>query len=440
MKLDNVEDIYPLSPLQQGMLFHTLCYPETGAYGDQVLWTFRGELDRAAYEWAWQQIIDRHSILRTAFFWEELREPLQVVRRRVKAPLEFKDWRGMSLSARRERLDSLLNEDLRQGFKVSRAPLMRCILIQMEKGLYQFIWSYHHILLDAWSLTTVFKEVHDLYDAYCLRQDLWPSPNRGYCDYIAWLQSQNTDEAGAFWRKELAGLTDPPSLLSDSRTGKHAHQTKNYGQEAFSLSKEATGRLSAFAKQHQLTMSAVVNGAWALLLSHYSGKQDVIFGVVVSGRPPALEGVESMIGLFINTLPLRVRTPSDSELSPWLKQLQARQVEMRRYEYSSLVQIQGWSEVRRGAMLFETLVIFQNIPMSGAMRRRLANVEIENLTRQQIRTGYPLTLMAVPGSELDFHINYDSGSFDSSFIKDVVAQLIKILERLPENAAQLPTS
>ena len=440
MKLNNVEDVYPLSPLQMGMLFHTLYAPESGTYCDQMSWTIHGELDVEAYERAWRRLIQNHAIFRTAFLWEDLSEPLQVVRGRVELPWKLLDWRGLSRETQQERLISLQDDDLKLGFRLSQAPLMRCILIRLEDELYRFVWSYHHILLDGWSLSLIFREVHDIYEANRLGVEAPPNEELPYRNYIAWLRSQNVMEAEAFWRETLKGFTEPSSILVDNPRETANHRPEAYEShrtKKFSLSESISGKLTDFAKRQQLTANTLIHGAWALLLSYYSGKSDVLFGTTVSGRPPALEGVEEMVGMFINTLPIRVEVRTDAEVVVWLKNLQDRLARVRQYEYSSLIQIQGWSDAPRGRALFESILVFENTPTDRASRKREIKAEIYDLVHSEARTGYPLTLMVFPGSELSFHMTYDSSRFDSSVIDRICDHLRNILESMTEGHKHL---
>ena len=191
MNTRNIEDIYPLSPMQQGMLFHSLYAPESGVYFEQSSWLLRGQLNESAFEKAWQQIIDRHSALRTVFIWEDVEEPIQVVHRNVKLSVLKQDWRELTEIEQKERMTVLLKNDRKRGFNLSEAPLMRLILIRTAEEVHKFVLSHHHILLDGWSLPIIFQEVTVLYESFLLDQKISLPPCRPYRDYIAWLQRQD---------------------------------------------------------------------------------------------------------------------------------------------------------------------------------------------------------------------------------------------------------
>jgi NRPS condensation-like uncharacterized protein len=316
-KSKNIESIYPLSSMQQGMLFHTLYAPGSGVYVEQLSCTLLGYLDIHAFEQAWQHVVQRHAVLRTLFVWENRKKPLQVVRKVVDLAWIHEDWRSHSSREQQEKLEVFLQSDREQGFELDRAPLLRYTLIHLDHNTYQLVWSYHHLLLDGWSLSKVIQEVFAFYEAFSKGEDLYLPTPQPYESYINWLQQQDSAEAERFWRQKLQGFTAPTPLTVDRLSS--GEQLSSYATEQILFATDATTTLHVFAKQHQLTLNNLVQGAWALLLSHYSGELDVVFGATVSGRPPTLMDVESMVGLFINTLPMRVQITDDTQLLPWLK-------------------------------------------------------------------------------------------------------------------------
>ena len=258
MSSKNIEAAYPLSPMQHGMLFHTIYAPESGMYFEQLSYTLDGSLNVLAFQRAWQQVVDRHPILRTAFVWNNIEQPLQVVGRRVTLPWQQYDWRGLSSLEQQEKLAAFLQGDRAQGFQLSKAPLMRLTLIQMDESLYQFIYSFHHLLLDGWSLSLVLKEVYAFYEAFCQGQDLHLNRSRPYQDYIAWLQQQDLSQAETFWRLALKGFTAPTPLGVDKALGNLSNEGESYSEQQIHLSMAATAALQSFVRQHQLTLNTVV--------------------------------------------------------------------------------------------------------------------------------------------------------------------------------------
>ncbi len=427
----NVEDFYPLSPMQQGMLFHTLYSPNSGVYFEQLSCTLRHLKNPQAFKQAWQQVTDRHPILRTSFVWEGVKEPVQVVHRQVQLPWEECDWQGRSPAEQQQQLETFLESDRDRGFDMRQPPLMRLTLIQLAKDTYYFIWSHHHLLLDGWSSPAILKEVFDFYQAFLNGEQLSLPRPRPYRDYIVWIQQQKLSEAESFWRQRLQGFTAPTPIPIERNFASAAGE-EIYQEQQILLPAATTAALKTLARQQQLTLNTLVQGAWGLLLSRYSSEEDVVFGAVVSGRPPDLAGVESMVGLFVNTLPARVRIRPEDSLLSWLKQLQAQQIEARQYEYSPLVEVQRWSEVPRGVLLFDTLVVFENYPLESSLQERVQNLEIESV-RSFEKTNYALTLTVVPGEELALKIGCNSNRFEDSAIARMLGHLQTLLEGIAAN-------
>jgi amino acid adenylation domain-containing protein len=421
-----IEDIYPLSPMQQGMLFHILHTPDAGLNVLQMSCLLAGDLDAAAFRRALARVIERHAVLRTSFLWEDVEQPLQVVDREVPLPLDERDWSGLSPAEQRRCLDAYLKEDLARGFDLGQAPLMRVLLAREGPGRHRLVWSLQMILFDGWSMPAVVGEVLLHYEAFRAGEDPRLAVPRHYRDYIAWLLRRDAAEAERFWRGELAGFAVPTSLPGDRGPGRKPAMA----QHRIFLSAEDTAALQALARAERLTLSTLVQGGWALLMARSSGERDVVYGVTVSGRPPDLPGVESMIGLFINTLPARVRTAPEEPLVPWLRGLQERQAEARQYEHTPLVEVQGWSGVPRGLPLFDSLVVFENYPIAEVMRERSGSLAVDEI-RQLDANSYPLTLEVVPGTRLSLRLTYDGARFTAATIEALLDQLSGLLLEMP---------
>ncbi len=424
----DIEDIYHLSPMQEGMLYHSLYASESDVYFNQLTCTLQGKLNISAFKKAWQNIVDRHSILRTLFIWKGLDKPLQVVRRNVKLPFELKDWRSLSPSDQLLSFETLLDEDRRRGFDLSKAPLMRMTLINIGENNYKLVYSSHHLLLDGWSLPLILKEVFIFYEAFCQNQEVQMERPRPYRDYITWLKKQDLSKAEVFWRKTLKGFTAPTPLnLKSSTDNGPEDREEAYGEQHMQLPTAIAKSLQSLGRQHELTLNTLVQGAWAILLRQYSDGEDVVFGSTVSGRPPSLRGVESMVGLFINTLPLRVRVSPDHYVIPWLKNLQAKQVVTREYEYSPLVQIHGWSDVPRGLPLFESILVFENYPVDRTVQHGLNNLEVLDI-RSYERTNYPITIGVSAGENFSLQIGYDRSRVGDNSISRMLGHFRTLLE------------
>ncbi|MEH2435909.1 MAG: amino acid adenylation domain-containing protein [Nostoc sp.] len=432
----NIEDIYPLSPTQQGMLFESLYAPDSGVYFQQLSLTLSGKLNVAAFEQAWQQVVAQHSILRTAFVWEQLAEPLQVVYRQVDVNLNSHDWQQLSAQDQQQQLEFLLHSQRKQGFQLSEPPLIHLSLIQLSADSYQFIWSSHHLLLDGWSMPLVFKDLLYFYQAIYQGENLAVQPTQSYRNYIAWLQKQDLAQAEQFWREKLQGFTAPTPLSVDKKQSSNRKKLDySYSEQQIQLTVQATDAIQSFARKHQLTINNLVQATWALLLCRYSQETDVVFGATVSGRPPSLVGIESMVGLFINTLPVRVQVSDDTQVLALLKDLQAQQVESEQYSYSSLVEIQGKSEINRGTPLFESIVVFENYPVDEAVRSHNYSFSIDKIHAIE-QTNYPLTVIAAAGKQLLVKISYDISRFDDATITRLLGHFQILLEGIVANPQQ----
>ena len=443
----NIEDVYPLSPMQQGMLFHILYEPESGIYCEQLTCTLRGQVNRGALEQAWQAVIEAHPALCTGFIWQGFEEPLQVVQKSVQLKLRFEDWRDSAASQNVTRLDEYLETDRKLHFDLLSAPLMRLALIQVQDDEFKFIWTWSHLLLDGWCLPLVLKQALSGFARICKGEECRPLAGRAarYRDYIAWLRSRDMEEAEAFWRHSLKGFVNPIQIGND-RSGGKAPAEEDHAEQQVRLSVELTDQLKAFARRNQLTLNTVMQGAWAFLLSRYSGESDVVFGATFSGRPAELVGVESMVGLFINTLPVRVRLHDDERLVDWLGRLQNQQVELQQYAYTPLVQIQSWSELPPRLPLFNTVLAFENYPVDGVDDWK-GDLEMRDVHIVE-RSNYPLNVTVSPERELRIRIVYDrryfnrediSGRmvynadlFDSAIVARMVNHYVTLLSSITE--------
>ncbi|MDM8557190.1 non-ribosomal peptide synthase/polyketide synthase [Candidatus Parabeggiatoa sp. HSG14] len=420
----NIADIYPLSPMQQGMLFHTLYAPESGIYFEQFHCGFTGDLKEDAFRQAWEFLVERYTVLRTAF-WIDNEKPLQLVCQQVSLPWQYFDWSDLSTEQRQLQLDTLLKEERQQGFELNQAPLMRCQLIREAEKQYRFVWNHHHLLIDGWCLPILFTELLEVYQAY--RQEQLPHlpPVRSYRNYINWLVQQDFAKAQSYWQEQLKGFSTPTSLP----IGKSSVQPANYQIVDLTLDASLSHSLETFSQQHHLTLNTLIQGAWAILLGRYSGESDVVFGVTTSGRQVPVAGIEQMVGLFINTLPLRVNLSGET-LVTVLQTILQQQQQNDQYAYSSLADIQNWSEVPNGVSLFDTLVVFENYPVDEKLKSE-SWTEATSLFLTDVKgieyTNYPITLVIVPKEKaLHFTLTYDKNRF--SRMEQMLAHLSHLLE------------
>jgi amino acid adenylation domain-containing protein len=429
----DVVDIYPLTPTQEGLLFHTLLAPESGVYVVQQHGILEGELDAAAFLAAWERVVARRTILRTSFEWEGLERPLQIVHRQVALRLIDHDWSDRTAEEQKVCWRGVLSEDRRQGFDLHEAPLMRFVIARLGPRCCRFLWSHHHILADGWSLPLLLSEALAFYEAALRKSPLELPEPRPFRDYIAWLERQDQEQAAGFWREQLAGYDEPVRLAIDR--GRSA-DSASFGEAQRLLSPELTRRLETFARDHQFTLNTIVQAGWALLLSRYSRKSDIVFGVTMSGRSAPLPGIESMVGPFINTLPLRIALRDHVSVKAWLGDVQSRAAALRNFEYSPLVKVQQQSDVPKGAPLFEYLYVFENFPVDLTRANSLGgSVKLRDLSLAD-QTNYSLMLLIVPGSQLTFRFNYTRERFSSEAIERFLDHFEHLLESLIANPSE----
>ncbi len=416
--MKNVEDLYPLSPMQQGMLFHLLERPQDQLYFEQFTCQLNGPLDREQFRKAWQQVVDRHPALRTVFLWEGVEEPLQAVKRKVALPFHEEDWRKVPAPQRPEKLRQYLLEDRVRGFELTRAPLLRLALFQQEEMSFEFVFSASHLLLDGWSGTRVLEEGFQIYEQLCRgsQPDL-PIP-RPYRDSIAWLRQQDPERAREFWAENLEGVSDPPAIpLSRGRNRgpRDSTPTSSDARDASSrdhhvlgttLGTETATRLEDLARSLRLTPNTLFLGTFAVLWSRWTGQRDFVLGAVVSGRPPELEGVEDMVGLFINTLPLRVRVNPEEPWSLFLERLQAEFLAARQFEWTPISKVQEFASLPPRTALWNAIVGFENYS-AGPRLPEQSSLKMQS-PRFFDRTNYPWSLVIEPGDPTHLQVTCDS--------------------------------
>src|SRR3989440_169591 len=420
-----VEDIYPLTPMQAGMVFHSLSQAEQGVYFEQASFVVEGVHDPLVLGRAFQQVVDRTPVLRTRVVWEGVAEPLQVVEREAILPVRYLDWSELSETERHLELGALLERDRAEGLDLPSAPLARLVLARLSDSEVQVVWSFHHVLLDGWSVFQVLSDVFSCHAGLAGDETGRALPaRRPFRDYLAWLQAQDARAAEEHWRGVLTGLESPTALPYD-RAPLQAHTTRSSAWLPLELGEAESARLSEFAKGHRLTLNTVVQGAWSLLLSRYSGQREVCFGTTVSGRPADLAGVDAIAGIFINTVPVRADVDGARDVVGWLQQLQAAQAESRRFDFVSLAQMQTWSDLPGGVNLFDSIVVFENYLINddvavehGLQVREAGAVETTN---------YPLSLVALPGRRLSVALGYDPDLFDATTIERMAGHLEVLL-------------
>jgi len=388
-----IEDIWPLPPVQRGILFHALFDPGEQPYVNQLSVEVEG-LDLARFRDAWQTLFARHPVLRAGFVWRaESAEPFAIIARHVEIPIEVRDMRGSELTS--ESATELAAVELAQGFDLERAPLHKLLLVRQGEERYLLIWTHHHLLLDGWSFARLIGELLQLCAGISLPQ------SRGrYRDYLAWLATRDHAASEQFWRTQLADLSEPTLL---ARSLPLEVPGRGYGTCVLELTSADTEQLQRAAQREHVTLNTWVQGAWLLLLQRCTGQSTLAFGTAVVTRPPELDDIESVLGLFINTLPVVQHVPSHPMVADWLRGLQRGNIAAREHDHSALYDIQRWCG-RPGQPLFDTLLAFENYPVDRALQERATEGLRFSNVRTSEATHYPLTLLvrAEPNMHLQF--------------------------------------
>ncbi|MEU0391133.1 amino acid adenylation domain-containing protein, partial [Streptomyces chartreusis] len=421
-----VEDVLPLSPLQEGLLFHALFDEDTvDVYNVQLAFDLSGALDVGVLRRSAEVLVGRHASLRACFRERENGEPVQVIAGSVSVPWRVVDLSDLPGAGQRERVARLLEEERAARFDMASAPLMRFLVIRLAPDRHKLVIMNHHILLDGWSSPLVVRELFELYgwggDGSAL-----PAPVP-YRPYPAWLARQDRTQAEAIWREALAGAE--PTRLAP--TG-HRSQAGTREETVVQLSGEADSAIRQLARRHGLTVNTVLQTAWALLLARLTGKDDVVFGMTVSGRPAQIPGIEQMVGLFINTVPVRVSCAPSLTLTDLMARVQEEQARLSDHQYLGLTDIQraaGQGE------LFDTLYVFENYPVavdSADLPGGLTITGIEGYDGDH----YPLKLGVLPGDKLGLQLRYDSELFDTSAAETMLSRLKHLLHTMLDDPDQ----
>jgi hypothetical protein len=414
-----LEDILPLSPLQQGLFFHALYDSENDVYTAQIVFDLRGPLDVDALRAAAATLLRRHANLRAGFRQRKEGSPVQVVHREVRLPWNDADLSALQEGERDARARDLADAERARPFDMTKPPLLRFLLIKLADGLHRMVFTNHHILLDGWSTPVLQTELFALYLA---KGDDTGMPRVApYKNYLAWLAAQDRPAAEDAWRRSLDGVHEPTLVAP----GAPEPGADSPGRVRIRLTEDLTAALSARARAQGVTLNTVLQLAWGTLLSRLTGSTDVVFGAAVSGRPPELPGVEQMIGLFINTLPIRVRVRPADTVAEALTRLQDEQAALMPHHHLGLSDIQ---RLTGAGTLFDTMTVLENYPFDPDA----AGTDLGGLTLHDVdgydASHYPLTFAAVPGRGLSLRIDHRTDLFTEDDAQRLMRRFVRILE------------
>ncbi|MFE0179161.1 amino acid adenylation domain-containing protein, partial [Streptomyces sp. NPDC059002] len=422
-----VEDVWPLSPLQEGLLFHA-AFDDRGpdVYQGQRMLELLGPLDAQRLRATWQALLARHGALRAGFRGRKSGEAVQVVAREATLPWRVEDLSGLPEADALAEVDRLAARERAERFDPAVPPLLRLLLIRIGDARHRLVVTSHHLVMDGWSMAVVFSEFSRVYAA---GGDTRVLPRTtSYREYLAWLNRQDGDAARAAWRAELAGA-DEPTLVAPADPGRTPVAPESLISH---LSEELTDGLGQLARRLGLTVNTVVQGAWALVLARLAGRTDVVFGATVAGRPTDLPGAESMVGLFINTLPVRLRLDGASSMAQLLADLQRRQSALMAHQHLGLPEIQ---RLAGPGAVFDTIVVYENYPRPPEEPPAPDTFAVRFIGGEEA-AHYPLTLVVAPeGERMGFKLDYRTDVFDLAAAQSIVGRLVRVLEQVVADPA-----
>ncbi len=420
-----LEDVYPLSPLQQGLLFHSVYARESSSYLQQVCWQFKGTLNTELWQQSWRQLIEIHPVLRTGFDWKGSEQPLQLVYKQVDLLWQTLNYSKVSTEKFDKVITDFIHDDRNNPFDTRKTPLIRFALLDFGSGHYFFVCTHHHLLLDGWSLPKLLEDVFKIYAAKLKGEVARLTTRKPFRDYIEWLSELDSLEQERFWQQKLKGFSATNKLSID--LGGEAHnQSAVFQQQTIILNEGLTQAIETFSRQQRVTINIITQAAWVILLSRYCNSKDIVFGLTVAGRPAALPDVENILGLFINTVPVRTLLTDEQTVSQLLKQLFKDHFERESYSHIQLAELQALSDIQGGQGLFDTLFIFENYPVDETLEQKTTTLSVEDFKVYE-QTDLPLTLLIAPGKQLSITVSYQQQRFNESAIQALLGHFQHIM-------------
>lgn len=440
----NVDDIYSLTSLQEGFLFHSMMDKDSLDYFEQISIDLSGIIQLDYFKKAWYHVISRHDSLRTMFI-SDFKVPLQMVLRYRDLDFSFVDLTDQSDI--KENINSIKESDKKNVFDLKKDPLFRINLIQKTDTNYVMILSFHHIIIDGWCLQTIMSEFMDCYSKLVKNINLELDKPAKYSSYIKWLNNRESDDGLRYWKNYLSSYQVLASVPKDKTNILPVVNKKD--NFSFTIDKEKTKKLFYIASSFGITLNSIIQTIWGIILSQYNGVDDVVFGSTVSGRPQDIDNVEDIVGLFINTIPVRVKTEVSKTIKEVLKDVGEGAIKSLDYHHTSLTEIQNETELNRG--LFDHIMVFENYPIDEALKGDMNSpIQIGNVHTFE-QNNYDFVITVFPGEEIKIVINYNSQMYFkgriqkiSKHIKTLISSIIlnpdsqlKDLEIIPEKEKDL---
>jgi iturin family lipopeptide synthetase B/iturin family lipopeptide synthetase C len=438
-KKAKIQDIYPLAPMQEGMLFHYLNRDTASAYFEQTSYRLHGQLDVGIVKKSLDELMRRHDILRTAFVHEGVKRPMQVVLQDRTCDFFFEDISRLADdTAKDAAVRDIIEKDRQRSFDLKKDVLLRVTVIKTAPDVHEFIWSHPHIIMDGWCLGIVISEYLEIYRTLIRGKPLLLPEAVPFKKYIEWLENRDMQESLNYWTGYLQGYHSRAVIprIKSAGAGKKGFEKKII---SVALGEAETARLDRLVKTHHTTMSNLVLTAWGIVLSRYKGEPDVVFGRVVSGRPPEIAGVETILGLFINTVPVRVRVENEITFSDLLAKIREEMIGNEPHHYCPLVKINACSPLKRD--LFDHIISFQNYPVAeqaagavnpGSAGERKALFEVSDTMRYE-HTNYDFILLAAVAGNLTVNLEYNARVYEDELVEKIAGHLRDVLKQDLEN-------
>jgi amino acid adenylation domain-containing protein len=430
----NVKDIYSLSPLQEGMLFQWLMDRDSSAHFEQAEFKIKGEIDIPLFEKSFNRVIERYDVLRTVFIYEKVKEPVQVVLKERSLTVYFQDISPRETGEKKLYIEEFKKKDREKGFNLSRDLLMRISVLKTAQNEYTLIWSLHHIQMDGWCLSIIFNDFSLIYESLRKAGPIRLEPVIPYRNYIKWLAEQDREQGLNFWQQYLEGCERLATLPKYESPGKGEKYEKV--EYRLLLDRQLTERLVKLAGNHQATLSIVFQTIWGILLQKYNNTDDVVFGTVVSGRPAEIDGIENMVGLFINTVPIRVKSENTPDFSTVVKKVQQQTAGAKPYEYLSLADIQANSSLPMN--LIDHILGFENFPVRESIKKKSSKealgFEVVDMEVSE-QSNYDFGIGIIPGDTILMRFVFNSRVYEPGFIKTLDSHFTRVVHQVAANPA-----
>ncbi|MGB8192824.1 MAG: amino acid adenylation domain-containing protein, partial [Chitinophagaceae bacterium] len=419
-----IEGLYRLSPLQEGVLFHGLYDTNGGAYLLQKSCEL-GALDLSVFQRSWNELMQRHSILRSSFYHNAFRIPVQAVYSNIKMPVVLIDYTHLNEAEQAEQVHLFEEKDRHTNFDFAAAPLTRITLIRLQENRYKMVWTTHHLILDGWSVPVLIEEFLNTYDALLQGKPSVAVKQDRYEDYIRYIEQLDKEKEEQFWRGYLHGLESSSLLPFIAAASERTRGVNEFRSQSLILDSTLTGRIDAYVRKHHVTLNTLMQGVWAYLLHGYTGSEQVVYGVTVAGRPEDLPGMEKRVGMYINALPLFTKIEHEQNVIDWLQLIQQDQMLSREHQYASLSKIQNW--IGLPGELFDSMITFQNFPVEELLAAHKGSLQVSSMWIHEQTSNYPFSIRVILGDEINVQFIYKEELLDLVYVNMVKGHFERVL-------------